>query len=111
MYLTIFQAIEHCRLLHFYYEGYFRVVEPHVYGSDAAGRDVLYGYQIAGADALGRHTGWKSYLVLDMNSLLGLDAHFVGPRAGYKPKIHAWQRVYVEIQGCRPIQRPRTVSV
>lgn len=102
MYLTIFQSIENCRLLHFHYDGYSRVVEPHLFGVDRRGLDVLYGYQVAGADIMGRHIGWKCYVAKDMHTILALDARFVGPRVSYDPNFHTWQRVYVQVDG-RPI--------
>ena len=104
MYLTIFQSIEKCHLLHFYYDGYFRVVEPHAYGIDRRGRNVLYGFQIAGTDLFGRHRGWKCYVVDRIECLHALDAHFLGPHVGYKGSAvtHNWQRLYAEIKGCHP---------
>lgn len=98
MYLTIFQSIEDSRLLHFHYDGYSRVVEPHLFGVDRRGRDVLYGYQVAGADMLGRHVGWKCYVAKDMHTILALDARFAGPRVSYEPRSHTWQRIYVQIE-------------
>lgn len=108
MYLTVFSAIEKCRLLYFYYDGYFRIVEPHVFGVERRGRDALYGYQVAGADEFGKHIGWKCYLTEDMHRVQVLDAHFVGPRRGFDRNTRTWQKVYVEMpaEGCRPTSQP-----
>ena len=111
MYLTIFNSIEKCHLLYFYYEEYFRIVEPHIFGIDRRGRDAVYGYQVAGADALGRHVGWKCYLLEDMHRVQVLDAHFVGPRVGFKPGTRHWQRLYVQMPGCRPAFRGEVLRV
>lgn len=105
MYLTIFQAIEQCRLLHFYYRGYFRILEPHIYGTGRSGKDVLCGYQIAGADAAGKHVGWKSFDVKEIENIQVLSAHFVGPRPGFHhPTSRSWTRIYVQLKStCLPI--------
>jgi len=98
MYLTIFHSIENHQLLHFFYDGYFRVVQPHVYGVSHHGRDVLYGYEVAGADAEGEHTGWQSYYAADIEGIKALSAHFTGPHSGYAASELHWQRIYVQIK-------------
>jgi len=101
MYLDIYEAIERRHLMQVYYRGYFRVVEPHVYGCDLRNIDVLKVYQIAGTNELGRHVGWKWFAVSGMDAVLVLSTSFppTRPEDTLRPKV--LQRVYCEVAPSR----------
>jgi hypothetical protein len=101
MYLNIYEAIERRHLMQVYYGGYFRVIEPHVYGRDTRGIDVLKVYQVAGADELGRHVGWRWFKVSKMDAIMVLSASFspVRPEDGLRYK--ALQRIYFQVAPSR----------
>jgi hypothetical protein len=96
MYLGIYEAVEHRHLIQVYYRGYFRIVEPHVYGCDMRKQDVLKVYQLAGCNELGRHVGWKWFAVSRMDAVTVLSTSFSATRSedGLRPK--ALQRIYCE---------------
>jgi len=96
MYLLIFQAIEKRHLMQFHYEGYSRIVEPHMYGSDAAGVDLLCGYQIAGSDEFSKHTGWEKFEVSKIESLECLVTRYPGPRHPYRLHSKTFKRIYCQ---------------
>lgn len=99
MYLTIFEAIEHRYLLQFHYCGYFRVIEPHVFGHDPRYGDVFRGFQIGGADERGNHRGWKWFRVDKVQELQVLPVHFMGPREGAALTVERLERTYAHSPG------------
>ncbi len=77
-------AVEQRRLIKLAYSAGSRIVEPHVYGLDGGGRELLRCYQLAGESASRERAGWK---LLQVDSVAGvevLDVRFV-LRAGYNP--------------------------
>lgn len=96
MYLLIFEAIEHSHLLQFKYEGFFRIIEPHMYGSDAAGVDLVCGYQIAGTDGFGRQNGWHKFELAKISDLTCLPTKYPGPRPPYKLGSQTFKRIYCQ---------------
>lgn len=83
-------AVEQRRLLKFAYSAGSRIVEPHAYGLDGGGRELLRCYQLAGESASGGRAGWKLLRAGDITAVEVLDVCFA-PRAGYNtddPLIH-----------------------
>ncbi|HEY1774237.1 MAG TPA: hypothetical protein VGH91_13700 [Gammaproteobacteria bacterium] len=101
MYLDIYEAIEHRHLIQVYYGHYCRIVEPHVYGRDLDGRDVLKVYQLAGCDELGRHIGWRWLRISKMQTLTVLGTSFPSSRSTDGARPRTLQRVYCEITSSR----------
>lgn len=66
---TITQAITEKRVLELRYHGYFRIVEPHAYGSDKDGDEILRCYQTSGGSESGERVGWKLLKVGEVFSL------------------------------------------
>jgi hypothetical protein len=97
MYLDIYEAIEHRHLIQVYYGGYFRIIEPHIYGNDINGTDVLKAYQVAGANELGRHVGWRWFKVSKIDSIKVLPTAFPASRSSEGVRERALQRVYCEV--------------
>ena len=97
MYLLIFEAIQKRHLLQFMYEGFSRIIEPHMYGSDAAGMDLLCGFQIAGTDGLGKHNGWHKFDVAKIIGLVCLPTQYPGPRPPYRLHSKTFKRIYCQV--------------
>ena len=80
----IVSAVEQRRLLKLAYTAGSRIVEPHVYGLDGGGRELLRCYQLAGESTSRERTGWKLLRAGDIASVEVLDIRFL-LRAGYNP--------------------------
>jgi hypothetical protein len=92
-------AIRATRLLRFIYEGYERVVEPHLYGINTQNHEMLSCYLVGGWSASASEPGWRNYLVRDMHDIHVLAEPFDGPRAGYNPSDDAFHQVFCRIDG------------
>jgi hypothetical protein len=66
---TICEALRTKKILELRYHGYSRLVEPHAYGRDKSGEEVLRCYQISGGSESGERIGWKLLKVKDVFSL------------------------------------------
>lgn len=66
---TIAQSIAENRVLELRYHGYSRIVEPHAYGRDKDGDEILRCFQIAGGSESGERVGWKLLKVREVFSL------------------------------------------
>lgn len=97
MYLTIFEGIEKQRLLEVFYEECFRIVEPHLYGRDQDGKDVLKAYQIAGGLNQESSVGWKLFDMSGMHHLACLSTQFAGVRRGFRAGKPALQKIYCQL--------------
>src|SRR2546427_10556439 len=62
-------AIAGRRLLSFTYEGFSRVVEPHLCGRNATGHDVLLAWLVRGHSKSDPRPGWRNYLLTEVQSL------------------------------------------
>jgi len=72
------QSILQKKLLQCYYEGHFRVIEPHVYGIKDNKYSIL-AYQVRGQSSSGK-IEWKRMFTEKMVSLIELEENFSGPR-------------------------------
>ncbi|MFZ5997459.1 MAG: hypothetical protein ACOYW7_08230 [Nitrospirota bacterium] len=72
----ICRAIGERRLLELHYHGYPRIVEPHVYGKDHHGDDVVRCYQVYGGSESGEEVGWKLLKVREISSLHMIETTF-----------------------------------
>ena len=61
-----------------------RIVEPHVYGTNTQGNELLRAFQVNGASASGQHNGWKLFRVDRIISMTVLAEVFNGARPDYK---------------------------
>jgi hypothetical protein len=66
---TIAQSIAENRILELRYHGYSRIVEPHAYGRDKDGDEILRCFQISGGSESGERVGWKLLKVREVFSL------------------------------------------
>jgi len=79
----IAEAIRERRLLELRYHGYNRTVEPHAYGRDKNGDEILRCYQVSGGSESGERVGWKLLKVADVYSIHNLTQTFI-QRTEYK---------------------------
>ena len=76
-------AIRRRSLVMFEYGDLIRVVEPHRFGVNSAGHEMLSGWLRAGYSRSDPAGGWRNYLLSDVSALQVLDAPFAGTRPGY----------------------------
>ena len=90
-------AIQNMNVLTFTYDGFSRVVEPHAYGNDRKGNDVMRAFQIGGDSDSGDTIGWKLFLTSNIQDLQIQAQTFSSPRQGYRPGDKAMQRIYCQL--------------
>jgi hypothetical protein len=93
---TIIEAIKNKKILELRYSGYSRQVEPHAYGRDSDGDELLRCYQTAGGSVSGERAGWKLLKVGDIYSLHLLNSQF-NPRPNYKKGDKSMERIFAEL--------------
>jgi hypothetical protein len=81
----------------FEYGDLIRVVEPHRYGVNSAGHEMLSGWLRAGYSRSDPAGGWRNYLLSDLHALQVLDAPFAGTRPGYVAHDPRMREVYCEL--------------
>lgn len=74
---SIVRAVDGRRLLELGYGGFSRVVEPHAYGVDRKGDEVLLCWQVSGGSGSGERTGWKLLKLREAASVTALRTDFV----------------------------------
>ena len=95
----ICDAVGARRLLRFVYDGYERVVEPHLYGINTQNHEMLSCWLVGGWSKSEAAPGWRNYLVRDMADVHVLADGFDGPREGYNPDDDAFRQVFCRVQG------------
>lgn len=93
---NIQSAIHDRCMLELRYNGYSRTVEPHAYGRDRGGEEILRCFQVAGGSESGERTGWKLLKVADAYSVSQMHAQF-SPRPEYKRGDKAMQYIFCEL--------------
>ncbi len=79
----IINAIKNKQLIRLDYEPGVRIIEPHTYGRNRNGNELLRAYQTDGASASGEQENWKLFRIDRIESLEVLSETFDGPRDGY----------------------------
>ncbi|MDB4882984.1 MAG: hypothetical protein JWL95_1750 [Gemmatimonadetes bacterium] len=90
-------AITRRSLVMFEYGDLIRVVEPHRFGINSAGHEMLSGWLRAGYSRSDPAGGWRNYLLSDVSALQVLDAPFAGTRPGYAPHDARMREVFCEL--------------
>ena len=90
-------AIRRRSLVMFEYGDLIRVVEPHRFGVNSAGHEMLSGWLRAGYSRSDPAGGWRNYLLSDLSALQVLDAPFAGTRPGYAAHDARMREVYCEL--------------
>lgn len=96
MITVVKQAIKDRKILELRYHGFFRVVEPHAYGRDKSGQEVLRCYQVSGGSASGERTGWKLLKLREIYTLHIANGRFV-PRPDYKRNDKDMTNIFEQI--------------
>ena len=91
-------AIRRRSLVMFEYGDLIRVVEPHRFGINSAGHEMLSGWLRAGYSRSDPAGGWRNYLLSDVSALQVLDAPFAGTRPGYAAHDARMREVYCELE-------------
>ena len=106
----ICDAIRAKRLIRFIYEGYERVVEPHLHGINSASHEMLSGWLVGGWSESRPEPGWRNYLVRDMHDVHALADTFEGPRPRYNPFDRQVRQVFCRLEpdemSARPVDAP-----
>lgn len=94
----ICQAIQNRNLLRLVYHWGYRLVEPHAYGINKNGHELLRCYQVGGASESDQPKGWKLFRVDEIHQLHGTEENFSGPRLGYNRNDKALDRqIYCQL--------------
>ncbi len=73
------KAMQRLQVVHFFYDGHIREVEPHVLGIHG-GVPQLLGFQIGGSSRSGYLPNWRRFDLYSISGLVTTDARFSGPR-------------------------------
>lgn len=99
MNVLVADAVRARRLLRFIYEGYERIIEPHLHGINAANHEMVSGYLVGGWSATETTPGWRNYLVAQMHDVHVLAEPFAAPRAGFNPADPQFRQLYATVDG------------
>lgn len=102
----ICDAIRSRRRLRFIYDGYERIVEPHVYGINTASHEAVRCWLVAGWSESEASPGWRTYLVREMHDVQALAQGFEAPRAGYAADDRQMRQVYCRLEAADVAARP-----
>lgn len=95
---AICTAIRERRLIHLTYHWGHRIVEPHAYGRNDNGHELLRVFQLRGASESGEPYGWKLLRMDEITGLNVLEENFSGPRSGYARNDKALdERIYCQL--------------
>ncbi|MBA3316484.1 MAG: hypothetical protein H0T50_00130 [Gemmatimonadales bacterium] len=94
---TVCAAIGARQLVAFSYEGFDRIVEPHLCGRNTAGHDALLAWFVRGHSESASRPGWRTYLLAEMSASRVLDERFRSARPGYDPPDGSMRLVYCRL--------------
>jgi hypothetical protein len=89
-------AIENLQIIELRYNGYSRTVEPHAYGRDKSGDEILRCYQFSGGSDSGEREGWKLLKVREIYSLHPTRSEFP-VRPNYKKGDKAMDFIFCQV--------------
>jgi hypothetical protein len=92
----LLQAIQQAKVLELRYHGYARIVEPHAYGRDKVGDEILRCYQTSGGSESSERVGWKLLKVREAFSYHLTDTVF-STRPEYKRNDKAMNYVIAQL--------------
>jgi hypothetical protein len=92
----ITEAISQIVTIELRYSGYSRTVEPHAYGRDKSGEEILRCFQVAGGSESGEGTGWKLLKVADAYAIQKTKSKF-SPRPEYRRNDRAMQFMFCQL--------------
>ena len=105
MHTIICDAIRTKRLIRFVYEGYERIVEPHLHGINTANHEMLSGWLVGGWSESRPEPGWRNYIVRDMHDVHALSERFEGPRPRYNAFDPQVRQVFCRLEPTTVLSR------
>ncbi len=93
----ICRAIEKKRLLMFGYGDVVRVVEPHMFGVNSAGHEMLSAWLRPGHSRSDPDGGWRNYLTAEIVNLQMLDEQFDAAREGFNAADPRMREVFCAV--------------
>ena len=93
---SVMQAIQQRKVLELRYHGFSRIVEPHAYGRDKDGDEILRCYQTSGGSESSERAGWKLLKVREVFSL-HLTNNTFAARPEYKRNDKAMSYVFEQL--------------
>lgn len=94
---VIAAAITQRRRLQLDYDASARVFEPHTLGADASDALMVCGYQVRGGSRSGQSSGWKTFRLARIGTVVALDEHFRHPRAEYRRDDPGFARIDAQL--------------
>jgi len=94
----ICDAIRTRSVLRFVYDGYERLVEPHLYAINTANHEAVSAWLVSGWSKSEPEAGWRTYLVREMADVQVLAERFAGPRPGYEPDDRRMGQIYCRLE-------------
>ncbi len=91
------QAIAERRQLRCFYNGGYRLIEPHVYGEGREGQGLLRAFQVSGHSNSDTPTGWKLFHTAELSDVTLTDQTFDEPRTDYNSEDAVMAVVYSHI--------------
>ena len=92
----ILKSIQQSKVLELRYHNYSRTVEPHAYGRDKMGEEILRCYQTSGGSESGEQVGWKLLKVRETFSV-DLSVISFSSRLGYKRNDQAMEYIFDQL--------------
>jgi predicted DNA-binding transcriptional regulator YafY len=93
----IIEAIENRKLLEFFYNDHYRVVEPHTFGVSKKGNDNLSAFQIDGTSERNNVPDWAIFTIDKIDNLKILNETFEGTRPKYSKGDSRMIEIYKEL--------------
>lgn len=93
---TIIAAIQQKKCLNVFYDGGYRVIEPHCLGISSSGNINLRCWQRSGVSTSGEHSGWKLITISKIRSCELINDDFV-PHIGYNPNDKGMTRIIARV--------------
>ena len=87
-------AIQGKKMVNFYYDGGYRLAEPHCYGVSKDGNELLRAYQISGHSESKNPMHWKLFRLDKLSDLSTTEDAFPSPRPDYNPNDPAMASIY-----------------
>lgn len=81
---TVCEAITRRMCLELQYDGFFRVVEPHICGDDAGGRPILLAWQVRTSQRTDDKSGWVMLQLDETTDITLIGERAYAPRIGYR---------------------------
>ena len=91
-------AISRRRLLMFGYGDLVRVVEPHMFGVNSAGHEMLTAWLRPGHSRSDPDGGWRNYLTSEITNVQMLDETFASVREGFNAADPRMREVFCALQ-------------